>query len=123
MMVLTATEQFEKADELLESMSRCHASQPGSRALAYNTIGIPVCQAIMAHRKKDYASVLTLLGRTRHHLNLMGASHAQRDVFYHLMAHAAVQQNQNDLYTIFLKDIERLGFCDVPKRAAYQLKT
>jgi len=68
---------------------------------------------------KDYKRVLSKLGGVRHQLHLMGASHAQRDVYYHLLVYAAEQEGRDDLRQVFLQDIKRLGFCEVPKRAAY----
>ncbi len=120
MMVLAATGQFDKASELLESMHNQYDSQRGSVALAYNSVGIPACKAILAYRKKDYKGVLNLLGGVRHDLNLLGASHAQRDVFYHLLVHAAEQEERDDLRANFLSDIDRIGFREVSKRAAYR---
>jgi tetratricopeptide (TPR) repeat protein len=120
MMVLTATGQFDKADELIKSIRAEYSGQEGSVALAYNVIGIPVCHALIAHRRNDHAQVLELLGGVRHDLSLIGGSHAQRDVFYHLLVHTAEKLNRYDLSTIYRRDIERLGFCDVPSRAAYR---
>ena len=121
MMVLTATGQFDKADELILSMRTQYANNQGSVALAYNAVGIPTCLALIAHRKNHPTAVLELLGGVRHDLSLMGGSHAQRDVFYHLLVHTAQQVNRSDLSTIYKRDIERLGFCDVPSRAAYKM--
>ncbi|MFT6875948.1 MAG: tetratricopeptide (TPR) repeat protein [Granulosicoccus sp.] len=120
MMVLTATGQFDKASQLIASMSAQYTAEQGSVALAYNAIGIPICLALIAHRKHNHAQVLELLGGVRHDLGLMGGSHAQRDVFYHLLVHTAENLNRQDLRAIYLRDIERLGFCEVPSRAAYQ---
>lgn len=120
MMVLTATGQFDKAQELIASMSSQYSAEQGSVALAYNAIGIPICLALIAHRKQNHAQVLELLGGVRHDLSLIGGSHAQRDVFYHLLVYTAEKMNRHDLRVIYLRDIERLGFCDVPSRAAYQ---
>jgi len=52
MMVLTATGQFSVADDLLVSVRETFRARTGSVALAYNAIGIPVCEAVLAHRKK-----------------------------------------------------------------------
>lgn len=120
MMVLTATGQFDKASDLIASMSAQYSAEQGSVALAYNAIGIPICLALIAHRKNNHTQVLELLGSVRHDLGLMGGSHAQRDVFYHLLVHTAEKLGRHDLRAIYLRDIERLGFCDVPSRAAYQ---
>lgn len=120
MMVLTATGQHAKADEFIRSMKAEYTDQPGDVALAYNAIGIPVCEALIAYRQLDYNRVLKLLGGLRHNLSLIGGSHAQRDVFYHLLVHAAERTGQSGLRDIYVQDIERIGFCDVPSRAAYQ---
>ncbi len=124
MMVLSACGNLDDAKALLANMMQqfSAADQISSLALSYKVVGIPVCEAILAHRAKDFAQVLHKLGGVRHQLQMMGASHAQRDVFYHLLVHAAEQENRDDLRQVFLHDIERLGFCEVPKRAAYKAK-
>lgn len=121
MMVLCATEQVWQANVLLSSMKKRFAlsDSSNSQSTAYKLAGIPVCEALMAYAAKDYDQVLKTLGGIRHQLHLMGASHAQRDVFYHLLVYAAEQEGRSDLRQIFLHDIERLGFCNVPQRAAY----
>jgi len=122
MMVLSASGQTERANELLQSMRERFDidNQSSSVALSYRAVAIPVCEALLAYRSKDYAQVLSRLGGVRHQLQLMGASHAQRDVFYHLLVHAARHEGCDDLQQIYMRDIERLGFCDVPLRAAYR---
>lgn len=120
MMVLTATGQIETAEELLTSMRTNFVGQSGATALAYNAIAIPVCEAVLAHRRMDYKQVLELLSGIRHHFSLMGASHAQRDIFYHMMVQAAEKEGQEDLRAVFIRDIQRLGFSNVPSRAAYK---
>jgi len=120
MMVLAATGQFDKAQELLRSMQDTFASQTGSLANGYVSAGIPTCEAVLAHRKGDYKLVLEKLGGVRHELSNVGASHAQRDVFYHMLVHASDKEGREDLREIYLKEIEQLGFSDVPGRAAYK---
>jgi len=122
MMVLCATGQMRTANALLSSVREqfAHSDNLGSQAMAYKLAGIPVCEALMAYANRDYNQVLSRLGGVRHQLHLMGASHAQRDVFYHLLVYAAGQQGRDDLRQVFEHDIERLGFCDVPQRAAYR---
>ncbi len=120
MMVLSATGQDDKANELLESMRNRYQSESTEVAVSYNAVGIPVCEAIFAHRKKDYEGALNRLSGVRHDFALMGASHAQRDVLYQLMVDAANKQGRSDLRTEFLKDVGRIGFTDVTSRAAYK---
>lgn len=124
MMVLSGAGDFKQANMLLDSIKQRFASpgQIGSTARAFQIVGIPVCEAILAHRDKDFNRVLHTLGGVRHQLQIMGASHAQRDVFYHLLVYAAEQMRRSDLRRVFLRDIERLGFSEVPARAAYKIK-
>jgi len=125
MMVLTGSGDQHQAIALLDSMKQRfeESSQIGETVLAYKMVGIPACEAILAHRARDFNRLIQTLGGVRHQLHLMGASHAQRDVFYHLLVHAAEQEQRDDLREMFIKEIERLGFCDVPARAAYKEKT
>ena len=120
MMVLAATDQFDKANELLGSMRTFAEQDSGSVMTAYSAVGIAVCEAILAHRQKNYAAVLRLLAPVRHDLHLMGASHTQRDVFYQLLIDSARRENKPDLESIFIRDVERIGFFNVSDRIAYQ---
>ncbi|MEM7259969.1 MAG: tetratricopeptide repeat protein [Pseudomonadota bacterium] len=123
MMVLTATGQSEQANRLLASMAErfANTTDTSSLACAYRQVGIPVCKAIKAHRQQNYNAVIELLGSIRHQLHYMGASPAQRDVFFHLLVYAARKENRAELIRDYLADIEQLGFCDVANRAAYRL--
>ena len=120
-MVLAATGQLAEADELLSSMRETYLTREGSVALSYQAAAIPVCEAVLAHRKGDYQGVLSWLSGVRHDLSLMGASHAQRDVFYQLLVFAARQLGRKDLCAVYLREITRLGFAGVEGRVAYQV--
>jgi len=124
MMVLCGCGQLDQANDLLVSMKRQFAApeETGSLALSFKVVGIPVCEAILAHRQGDYLQVLNKLGNVRHQLQMMGASHAQRDVYFHLLVNAATCLQRDELRQIFIRDIERLGFSEVPERAAYKRK-
>lgn len=120
MMVLTATGQLAEAAALLASMRERYLGQGGSVALSYNAVAIPVCEAVLAYRRSDYRGVLQWLGAVRHDLSLMGASHAQRDVFYQLLIYAARQEGRRDLQAVFRREVARIGFFGVESRVAYQ---
>ena len=94
--------------------------QGGSVALAYNAVAIPVCEALLAQRRGNYQGVLQWLGAVRHDLSLMGASHAQRDVFYQLLMYAARKEGRTDLQAVFMRESARIGFFGVEGRVAYQ---
>jgi len=47
----------------------------------FASVGAPVSNALIAHRKADYASAARLLGEVRGTIITMGGSHAQRELF------------------------------------------
>ena len=50
----------------------------------------------------------------------MGGSHAQRDLFFLILADSILNLGRTDLIGIILDDIERAGFSDAASRIGYQ---
>ena len=120
MMVLAATGQFDKAEELLRSLEEFIESSEGSLETTYRAAGIAACQAILAHRKKEYSRVIDVLSPVRHDLSLLGGSHAQRDVLYQVLIDASRRLGRGDLVSIYLNDVRRIGFDKVDGRSLYR---
>lgn len=120
MMVLAATNQFEKAEELLQSLEDFIESGEGSLVASYRVAGIAACQAILAHRKQEYNRVIDVLSPVRHDLSLLGGSHAQRDVLYQVLIDASCRMGRGDLVSIYLSDVRRIGFDKVDGRTLYR---
>ncbi|MEM7250609.1 MAG: tetratricopeptide repeat protein [Pseudomonadota bacterium] len=120
MMILAANGEFELADQLLLSMRERHESPDRSLAVSYSAAGIAACEAVLAHRKRDYAIVIERLAPVRHDLPLIGGSHAQRDIFFQLLIDAAMHQQRDDLVSLFLDDVTRIGFDRVRDRTLYR---
>jgi hypothetical protein len=120
MMVLTGSGQFDLAAKLLDSMRAFAATGDGSLVTAYRTAGIPLCEAILAHRRGKYERVIALLSPVRHDLHLIGGSHAQRDVFFQILLDAAHRTGRRDLIPLYFDDIRRLGFDKVEQRTLYR---
>ncbi|MBX2868126.1 MAG: tetratricopeptide repeat protein [Acidiferrobacterales bacterium] len=118
--VLAATGQHTKANEFIKLMRAQYAGQTNAVALSYHKVGIPVSEAVLAYFRQDYSSVLRLLGAVRYDLPLIGASHAQRDLFYHLLIIAAEREANHSMRAELINDVEQLGFAQVSNRAAYQ---
>jgi hypothetical protein len=119
MMVLTATEQFDRAEEMLESMREFGHSGEGNLGASYRSAGTALCAAILAHRRRNYTDVITHLSPVRHDLSLIGGSHAQRDLFYQLLIDAAHREGRADLVPLYLDDVRRIGFEAVDERTLY----
>ncbi len=120
MMVLAATGQFQAADRLLDNIRDFAATAEGGLATAYRAAGIPLCEAMLAHRREDYDRVVALISPIRHDLPLIGGSHAQRDLFYQILADAAHRAGRGELIPLYFDDIRRLGFDHVAQRTLYR---
>jgi len=120
MMVLAATGQFEKAEELLQSLEQFVGSGEGNLVTSYRVAGIAACRAILAHRRKEYRRVIDVLSPVRHDLSLLGGSHAQRDVLYQVLVDASCRMGRGDLVSIYLNDVRRIGFDKVDSRTLYR---
>ena len=120
MMVLAATGQFDQAEELLRNLEAFIESGEGSLFTTYRAAGIAACQAILAHRRKEYTQVIDTLSPVRHDLSLLGGSHAQRDVLYQVLIDAACRMGRGDLVSVYLNDVRRIGFDKVDDRTLYR---
>ncbi len=119
MMVLAATGQMAAAEELLRSIRATGEDGSDSLRVSYRAAGTAVCEAVLAHRKRDYARVVSLLAPVRHDLPLIGGSHAQRDLFYQLLIHAAARAEPGWVPAL-LDDVRRIGFDGVGARTLYR---
>ena len=119
-MVLAATGQLAKAQELLQHLEEYAESGAGSRATAYRAAGLAACAALLAHRRKEYGRVVELLSPVRHDLALIGGSHAQREVLFQVLIDAARRTGRHDLSAIYLRDLRRIGFENVATRTWYR---
>ncbi|MBT3332339.1 MAG: tetratricopeptide repeat protein [Rhodospirillaceae bacterium] len=124
MMVLAATGQFDLAEQLMDGIRAFAATQgpgaAGSLVTAYRAAGVPLCEAVLAHRRGEYDRVIELMSPIRHDLHLVGGSHAQRDVFFQILLDAAHRGGRDDLIPQYFDDIRRLGFDLVEQRTFYR---
>jgi|TARA_B100002003_G_scaffold120826_1_gene111515 tetratricopeptide (TPR) repeat protein len=120
MLVLTGSGQFDLADQLLQNMRAFAATGDGTLVTAYRAVGIPLCEAILAYRRGEYERAVALLSPIRHDLQLIGGSHAQRDLFYQIMLDAAHRAGRKDLIPLYFDDIRRIGFDKVEQRTLYR---
>ncbi len=81
MMVLAGAGEWEAADAMLESMTR-RGGNVGTE------VGVPVCRAIMAHRRGDFHAVRKELVAVRPRIVELGGSYAQRNIFAKLLIDA-----------------------------------
>jgi len=118
--ILAAAGRFEEAEQLVSSMQNFARTSQTTLGPRYTAAAIPASKAAIAHRKGDHHSVVDLLMPARQMLWQMGGSHAQRDLFFLILANSLKQLNRTDLLDIVMEDIEQAGFSDAASRLGYQ---
>ncbi|MBM09764.1 MAG: hypothetical protein CMF69_09350 [Magnetovibrio sp.] len=118
-MVLAAVGEFSLIDKLLDNMRVYGSAKDSTVSNTTRGLGIPLVQAVRAHRKGQYAHVFDLIWPIRRGLHQIGGSHAQRDIFYQILVHAAVQSNRRTQLSTLLDDIAGTGFENVDERTLY----
>ncbi|MEZ5666945.1 MAG: tetratricopeptide repeat protein [Alphaproteobacteria bacterium] len=117
--ILAATGHDGQAATLVDAMQRFAHDDDGTLAPRYAIAGIPAAKAAIAHRAGDHGRVIELLLPARRMLWLMGGSHAQRDLFFLLLADSAMKARRDDVLGIVLRDIAAAGFADPAGRVGY----
>ncbi|WP_344974072.1 tetratricopeptide repeat protein [Streptosporangium fragile] len=59
-------------------------------------VGLPVCRALLAFGRGDFATVVDLLHPIRHRINEFGGSHAQRDAVQKTLLEAAIRAGRRE---------------------------
>jgi len=80
MMAFVASGREREAEALLAAQQRAVSGKSGNAHMTWE-IGYPVCSALRAFGREDYATAMAQLRPIRSRLNRFGGSHAQRDVF------------------------------------------
>lgn len=93
-MALAATGRDADAEAMLASMA---TTPTGTEAAVFREIGIPLCNALLAYRRGEFAAAVDLLMPIRYGLRRLGGSHAQRDLFARLLIEAAIRSNRLSL--------------------------
>jgi tetratricopeptide (TPR) repeat protein len=84
MMALAAAGRDAAAAAMLESMQACNAA-------AVREVALPVCQAVLAHRRGEHERAVALMSPLLGRLHELGGSHAQRDVLHQLFLDASAK--------------------------------
>jgi hypothetical protein len=97
MMALAATGRAAAAARFLEALKeRAREAAPWIRPTLSGAI-IPACEAVLAHRRGEYARVVERLAPQQAEIRRLGGSNAQRDLFFQMLADAAVQAGRREV--------------------------
>ncbi|NND50317.1 MAG: hypothetical protein HKN60_08695 [Rhizobiales bacterium] len=116
---LAAAGRFGEADELVSAMNEFASTDRGSLGPRYALAVIPAAQAAIAHRKGEHQSVLDILVPVRRNLWQMGGSHAQRDLFFQLLADSAHKLGRADILEMLFEEMGAIGLEHLEERSSY----
>jgi tetratricopeptide (TPR) repeat protein len=123
MMALAATGRDAAAARMLEAM-RAFGRGRETVAAIVGEIAVPVCEAVLAHRRGAAARTVALMRPVLDGMHRLGGSHAQQDVLEQLFLDAAVTADQPDDVRLLLARVaarhpvpphERIGYAAAAK--------
>jgi tetratricopeptide (TPR) repeat protein len=117
-LALAATGRHEAAERYLTAL-RMTASGARWTAPAIAEVVIPVCEAILAHRRGDAAFVVETLTPRRAEIRLLGGSNAQRDMFLQMLVDAAVRTGHRELVADLLAEQRSAHAAPPAERSGY----
>ena len=110
MLALAATGRDSAAARFLAALRELAADRTAWTAPAIADVVIPICEAALAHRRGEHARVVELLEPRQPQIRLLGGSNAQRDLFFQMLADAAMRSDRRDLVASLLPPTERAGY-------------
>jgi tetratricopeptide (TPR) repeat protein len=116
MMALAATAREEAARKMLDAIRACGAGE-GAVAQIVGQVALPVCAAVLAHRKGEHKRAVELMRPVLGEMYRLGGSHAQQDVLLQLFLDAAMKADCADDVRRILEKAGRGG--DLSKRVGY----
>jgi tetratricopeptide (TPR) repeat protein len=90
MMALVASGRYAAARRMLEAME-VFAETSGLTATQVARYALPICQAVLAHGRREYAAAVVAMRPVLGGMYRLGGSHAQQDVLEQLYLDAAMQ--------------------------------
>lgn len=118
-LALAAAGRDAEAEELIASMRAFIAESPNALAPRYALAALPASEAALAHRKGEHQRVIDILFPARRNLWQMGGSHAQRDLFFQLLADSALKLGRRDVLATLFDDFATIGLEHAAERSSY----
>ena len=123
LMALAATGRYEAAQRMLDAM---RAFSHGRETIApiVGDIALPVGEAVLAHRRGQYARAVELMRPVLDDMHRLGGSHAQQDVLNQLFLDSAVKAGRAEDIRLILARVadqhgtpqtQRVGYADAAR--------
>jgi tetratricopeptide (TPR) repeat protein len=128
MMALAATGRGEAAGRMLEAMQEAARANRGDHAAVLRDAAVPVCKAVLAHRRGDFAGAVAAMRPALGVMYRLGGSHAQQDVLEQLFLDAALKAGLEEDARTLLERVagrhpvppeRRVGYAEATLRLAH----
>jgi tetratricopeptide (TPR) repeat protein len=127
MMALAATGRDQAAHRMLDAM-QAFGRGDGTVAGIVGRVAVPVCEAVQAHRRGQFARAVDLMRPVLDTMPALGGSHAQQDVLHQLFLDAAVRAGREQDARLMLTRLaphyaapaeQRVGHAHAARRVAH----
>lgn len=118
-LALAAAGREAEAAELIRQIRAFIAECPNALAPRYALAALPAAEAAVAYRRGDHQRVIGKLFPARRNLWQMGGSHAQRDLFFQLLAESALKLGRRDVLATLFDDFATIGLEHAAERSSY----
>jgi hypothetical protein len=128
MMALAATGRWAAADRMLGVLREAARANRGDHAAVLREAAVPVCEAVLAHRRGDYAAAVEAMRPALGVMYRLGGSHAQQEVLEQLFLDAAVRAGLDEDARLLLERVagqhpvppeRRVGYAEAARRLAH----
>ncbi len=105
--------------KMMEQMREFAARDTSGLGPRYAAAVLPAGEAALAHREEDHQKVLDIMMPARRNLWQMGGSHAQRDLFYQMLANSALKLERKAVLAVLMEELGAIGFEHLAERSSY----
>ncbi len=119
MLALAATGRDAAAARFLAALHELASDAKLCTATAITDVVIPVCEAAVAHRRRQYPRVVDLLAPRQEQVRLLGGSNAQRDLFFQMLIDAAMKAGRRDVVSAMIAHETATRSVPPTQRAGY----
>jgi tetratricopeptide (TPR) repeat protein len=128
MMALAATGRWAAAERMLEALRAMAGANRGDAADVLRNAAIPVCEAVLLHRRGDFAGAVAAMRPALGVMYRLGGSHAQQEVFEQLFLDAALKAGLDEDACLLLERVagmhpvppeRRIGYAEAARRLAH----
>jgi len=113
MLALTGDRRTVAARRLIRRLNASGAASRSEMDAVAGDAGVPVAQGLQAFKNADYRSAYQLMAKARPHLQAIGGSRAQRDIFERIAIDAAIRAGAySEALSLIEERDQARGACD-----------